>query len=100
MVFITYQMELKSTSEQHRVINFSVFHHLIVIKRKFWGDKLPKLTVMLKYLVVSAMCLDSASDPVRKLRTEPAPLACMQIREKIFKEVIVVREILMRDNVL
>lgn len=39
-------------------------------------DNLPKLTVMLKYLVTSVTCLESANDPVRKLSTDPAPFAC------------------------
>ena len=31
---------------------------------------------MLKYLVVSTRCLDRATDPVMKLKTDPAPFAC------------------------
>lgn len=38
-------------------------------------EPLPKLTVMLKYFVVSTMCFESATDPVKKLSTDPAPLA-------------------------
>ena len=37
---------------------------------------LPKLTVMLKYLVVSTTCFESAREPVKKLSTDPAPFAC------------------------
>lgn len=33
----------------------------------------PKLTAMLKYLMVSKRCLDSATDPVIKLRTDLVP---------------------------
>lgn len=36
---------------------------------------LPKLTVMLKYLVVSTTCFESAREPVKKLSTDPAPFA-------------------------
>lgn len=56
------------------------FHH--ETKRVEWQSvrevMLPKLTVMLKYFVLSTMCLESARDPVKKLRTEPAPLACQR----------------------
>lgn len=34
---------------------------------------------MAKYLVVSTICFERANDPVKKLRTEPAPFACKTI---------------------
>ena len=39
--------------------------------KEFWLS--PKLTAMLKYLVVSTRCLDSATDPVIKLKTDFVP---------------------------
>jgi hypothetical protein len=36
----------------------------------------PKLTVTLKYFVVSTTCFERDNEPVRKLRTDPAPFAC------------------------
>lgn len=36
----------------------------------------PKLTVMLKSLLCSTICLDTANETVLKLKTEPAPFAC------------------------
>lgn len=45
------------------------------VTHKLWTGRLPKLTVILKYLVVSTMCFESSIDPVKKLSTEPAPFA-------------------------
>lgn len=53
---------------------------------------LPKLTVTLKYLVVSTTCFERDNEPVRKLRTEPAPFACKESKEgktdyKLFQKI-------------
>jgi hypothetical protein len=49
---------------------------------------LPKLTVMLKSLVDSAICLDTASEPVLKLRTEPAPLHWIDIQHTVLSKTL------------
>ncbi len=41
---------------------------------------------MLKSLVDSAICLDTASEPVLKLRTEPAPLHWIDIQHTVLSK--------------
>lgn len=43
---------------------------------------------MLKYLVVSTICFERAIDPVRKLSTDPAPLACNKYNISIIHKLL------------
>jgi hypothetical protein len=70
------QDQLNARDHLHFDVALILYTSLIIVSSGHRLSNRPKLTVMLKSLLCSTICLDTANETVLKLKTEPAPFAC------------------------